>query len=80
MRTIFKVFIEFVTVLLLLYVLGFWPWGMWDLTPLPGIKPASAALEGRAHAAGGPGNPSSLSEVVPFLVIYLLRVGFTKTL
>ena len=29
--TIFKVFIEFVTILLLFYALVFWPWGMWDL-------------------------------------------------
>ena len=28
--TIFKVFIEFVTILLLFYVLDFWPQGMWD--------------------------------------------------
>ena len=28
----FKVFIEFVTILLLFYVLVFWPWGMWDLS------------------------------------------------
>ena len=28
--TIFKVFIEFVTILLLFYVLVFWPRGMWD--------------------------------------------------
>ena len=26
----FKVFIEFVTILLLFHVLVFWPWGMWD--------------------------------------------------
>ena len=32
MWTIFKVFIEFVTVLLLFYVLVFWPQGMWDLS------------------------------------------------
>ena len=32
MCTIFKVFIEFVTVLLLFYVLVFWPRGMWDLS------------------------------------------------
>ena len=25
----FKVFIEFVTILLLFHVLVFWPWGMW---------------------------------------------------
>ena len=31
MWTIFKVFIEFVTVLLLFYVLVFWPRGVWDL-------------------------------------------------
>ena len=30
--TIFKVFIESVTILLLFYVLVFWPWGMWDLS------------------------------------------------
>ena len=29
-----KIFIEFVTVLLLFYVLDFWPWGMWDLRSL----------------------------------------------
>ena len=28
---IFKVFVEFVTILLLFYVLAFWPQGMWDL-------------------------------------------------
>ena len=32
MWTVFKVFIEFVIVLLLLYVLGFWPRGMWYLS------------------------------------------------
>ena len=31
MWTIFKVFTEFVIVLLLFYALVFWPWGMWDL-------------------------------------------------
>ena len=38
MWIIFKVFVEFVTILLLFY--AFWPQGMWDLTPQPGIKPA----------------------------------------
>ena len=32
-RTIFKIFIEFVTILLLFYVLVFWHWGMCDLSP-----------------------------------------------
>ena len=31
MHTIFKVFIEFVTISLLFYALDFWPQGMWDL-------------------------------------------------
>ena len=32
--TIFKVFIEFVTILLLFYVLVYWPRGMWHLSSL----------------------------------------------
>ena len=32
MWTIFKVFVEFVTILLLFYVLVFWPRGMWDFS------------------------------------------------
>ena len=34
MWTIFKVFIEFVTILFLSYILDFGPRGMWDLSPL----------------------------------------------
>ena len=34
MWTIFKVCIEFVTVLLLFYFLFLWPWDMWDLSSL----------------------------------------------
>ena len=34
MWTIFKVFIEFVTILLLCYFLVVWPWSRWDLTSL----------------------------------------------
>ena len=34
MWTIFEVFIEFVTILFLLYALVFWPQGMWDLISL----------------------------------------------
>ena len=40
MWTILKVFIEFVTVLLLFYVLVFWPRGVWDLnSPDKGLNP-----------------------------------------
>ena len=34
MQTTLKVFIEFVTILLLFYVLDFWPWGRLDLSSL----------------------------------------------
>ena len=33
MWTIFKVFTELITILFLLYILVFWPEGMWDLMP-----------------------------------------------
>ena len=33
MWIILKVFMEFVTILLLFYVMVFWPRGMWDLSP-----------------------------------------------
>ena len=40
MWTIFlKSFIEFVAILLLFYVLVFWPAGMWDVRSQPGIEP-----------------------------------------
>ena len=63
MWTIFKVFIEFVTILLLFYVLVFWPQGMWDLSSRPGIEPASPALEGEVLTTGPPGE----SPFLPFL-------------
>ena len=50
MWTIFKVSVEFVTVLLLFYVLVFWPRSTWDLSSL------TAALEGEVLATGPPGN------------------------
>ena len=67
MWTIFKVFIEFVTILLLFYVLDFWPWGMWHvacgiLAPTPGFEPAPPALEGEVLTTGPPGK----SLLIPF--------------
>ena len=59
MWTIFKVFIEFVTVLLMFYVLFFFffffpfgceAWGI--LAPRPGIKPTPPALEGKVLTTG----------------------------
>ena len=40
MWTVFKVFIECVTILLLFYILVFWPRGMWEsLLPYQGWNP-----------------------------------------
>ena len=54
MWTIFKVFIEFVIVLLLFYVLVFWVFG---LAPQPGREPTPPALEGEVLATAPPGKP-----------------------
>ena len=55
---IFKVFIEFVTILLLFYVLGFWPRGMWDLSFPTRDGTAPPALEGDVLTTGPPGKSS----------------------
>ena len=55
MWIICKVFTEFITILLLYYVLVFWLQGMWDLSSLPGIEHASLALEGEVLTTGWPG-------------------------
>ena len=60
MWTIFKVFIEFVTILLLFYVLGHEACGI--LAPQPGIEPAPPAQEGKVLTTGPPGK----SQVVTF--------------
>ena len=44
MWTIFKVLTEFVTILLLLYVLVFWPPGTWDLSSLTGDQTRSPCI------------------------------------
>ena len=46
MWTIFKVFIEFVTVLFPFYMLAFRPKGMCDLSPWPGMETILPALAG----------------------------------
>ena len=52
MWTIFKVFIEFVTILLLFYALFFWPQGCRSLAPWWGIESTSSALEGEVLTTG----------------------------
>ena len=58
MWALFRVFIEFVTTLLLFYVLVFWPQGMWDLSSLTGIKPAPP--EGEVSTVDGQGSLCSV--------------------
>ena len=59
MWTIFKVFVEFITVLLLFHILVFWPGGMWDLSS-QAREPAPSALEGEVLTTGLPGSPSAI--------------------
>ena len=55
--TILKVFIEFVTILLLLYVFVFWLRGTWDLSSLTRNRTHTPTLEGEVFIAGPPGSP-----------------------
>ena len=55
MWNIFKVFISFVTILLLLYVLVTWPQGMRDLRSLNMDQIAASSLEGKVLCSGPPG-------------------------
>ena len=52
MWTIFKVFTEFVTILLWSYVLGFWLRGTWDLSCLIRGQTCTPALEGGVLTVG----------------------------
>ena len=53
----FKVFIESVTILLLFYVLVFWPQDMWDLGSLTRDQTCTPALEGEVLTPGPQGSP-----------------------
>ena len=56
MWTIFKVFIEFFTVLLMFYVFGFFGHEAGGiLAPQPGIKPSPSAVESNILTTGPPG-------------------------
>ena len=73
MWTIFKVFIEFVTILLLIYVFGFFCGceARGILAPWSGIEPASPALEGEVLTTGLPGKslplPFSYKDTCPWI-------------
>ena len=60
MWTIFKVFIEFVTILLLFYALVFGCESCGILAPQPGIEPTPPALEGEVLTIGPPGKSQTL--------------------
>ena len=51
-----KVCIEFVTILLLFYVLVFWPCGLWILSSQNKESNTTSALEGEFLTTGPPGN------------------------
>ena len=55
MCTIFKVFIEFVTSLLLFYVLVLWLQGIWDISSLTRNETHTLTLEGKVLTTGLPG-------------------------
>ena len=55
MWTIFKVFIEFVTILFLFYALVFWPQCMWDLSFPTRDRTHTCALEGKVLTTAPPG-------------------------
>ena len=62
---VFKVFIEFVTVLFLFYVLVFWSQGRWDLSSLTrDLTHTPCKLEGEVLNTGPPGK-SYLSSSLP---------------
>ena len=70
--TIFKVFIEFLTILLLFYVLVYGPEACGILTPQPRIELSFPALEGRVLTTGPPGKSLYLSLSLAFA--FLLSV------
>ena len=71
---VFKVFIELDTVLLLFYVLVFWPWGMWHLSSPTRVS--SSALEGKVLIT----RPQGKSPEDPLLssLTWLLAGGDTE--
>ena len=81
MWTIFKVFIEFATILLLSYLFFFGFQACETLTPQPGSEPSSPALQGGLNHWATREAPSSLiltplpiSQIYPFLPLAVLSL------
>ena len=51
---------EFVAILLLVYVLVFWLWTIWDLAPGAGVELVPPALKGESPTTGPPGKSLKL--------------------
>ena len=66
MWTIFKVFIEFVTILLLFWFFGCKACGIPIPAPRPGMEPAPPVLEGEVLTTGPPGKSFPLCLMSPF--------------
>ena len=59
MWTIFKVFVEFITILLLFHVLVLWLWGMWDLSSSAREGTHTPCTENEGLTTGALGSPKS---------------------
>ena len=79
MWTIFKVLIEFVAILLLFYVLIFWPQGMWDLSSPTRDGTHTPCLEGEVLATGLPGrSPKCFHMTNLELILSVRKLGHTS--
>ena len=67
MWTIFKVFIEFDTILLLFYILVFWPRVMWDLSSLTRDRTCTPCIGRRSL------NHPTAREVLHFNILNVLN-------
>ena len=74
MWTIFKVFIEFVIILLLFYVLVFWPRGMWDLSSLTRDQTHAPGIGRRSLNTGPPGK----SHLLVYLQNFITEDKFSR--
>ena len=80
MWTIFKVFIGFVIILLLLCFGFFGPEACGILVPRPGMEPASPALEGEVLTTGQPGkSQSTFLNAVYCLYSHILFLLYIQT-
>ena len=68
--TIFKVFLEF-TILLLLYILGFWPWGLWNFSSPTRDRTHISWLEGEVLTTRPPGKSPARDHIFAASSLFL---------